>query len=81
MQHKFPVLQSSSFLNGDVYKRQMSTRHGRVVFLEDVLNRAVEQTREIIREKGVNTDNVDETAKQVGIGAVVFQELLSLIHI
>lgn len=53
----------------------MSTRHGRVVFLEDVLNRAVEQTREIIREKGVNTDNVDETAKQVGIGAVVFQEL------
>lgn len=53
----------------------MSTRHGRVVFLEDVLNRAVEKTREIIVEKGVNTDNVDETARQVGIGAVVFQEL------
>lgn len=53
----------------------MSTRHGRVVFLEDVLNRAVEKTREIIIEKGVNTDNVDETARQVGIGAVVFQEL------
>ena len=29
----------------------MSTRHGRVVFLEDVLNRAVEQTKEIIRER------------------------------
>lgn len=53
----------------------MSTRHGRVVFLEDVLNRAVEQTREIIKEKGVNTDNIDETAKQVGIGAVIFNEL------
>lgn len=53
----------------------MSTRHGRVVFLEDVLNRAVEQTKEIIKEKGVNTDNVEETAKQVGIGAVIFQEL------
>ncbi len=53
----------------------MSTRHGRVVFLEDVLNRAVEQTKEIIMEKNVNTDNVDETAKQVGIGAVIFQEL------
>lgn len=53
----------------------MSTRHGRVVFLEDVLNRAVEKTKEIIREKGVNTDNVDETARQVGIGAVIFQEL------
>ena len=53
----------------------MSTRRGRVVFLEDVLKRAVEKTREIIIEKGVNTDNVDETARQVGIGAVVFQEL------
>ena len=53
----------------------MSTRHGRVVFLEDVLNKAVERTREIILEKNVNTENVDVTAKQVGIGAVVFNEL------
>ena len=53
----------------------MSTREGRVVFLEDVLNRAVEKTREIILEKNVNTENVDETAKDVGIGAVIFQEL------
>jgi arginyl-tRNA synthetase len=53
----------------------MSTRSGRVVFLEDVLNRAVEQTRRIIVEKNVNTDNIDETARQVGIGAVVFNEL------
>lgn len=53
----------------------MSTRHGRVVFLEEVLTRAVNQTREIILEKNVNTDNVDITAKQVGIGAVIFQEL------
>jgi len=53
----------------------MSTRHGRVVFLEDVLNRAVEQTKEIILEKNVNTDNVEITARQVGIGAVIFNEL------
>lgn len=53
----------------------MSTRKGRVVFLEDVLNSAVEKTREIIIEKGVATDNVDETAAIVGIGAVMFQEL------
>lgn len=53
----------------------MSTRHGRVVFLEEVLTRAVNQTREIILEKNVNTDNLDITAKQVGIGAVIFQEL------
>lgn len=53
----------------------MSTRHGRVVFLEDVLNRAVDQTREIISEKNANAENIDEVAKQVGIGAVMFQEL------
>lgn len=53
----------------------MSTRDGRVVFLEDVLRRAVEQTKRIIEEKGVNTDNADETAQSVGIGAVMFQEL------
>lgn len=53
----------------------MSTRHGRVVFLEDVLNRAVDQTKEIIKEKNVVTDSLDETAKMVGIGAVMFQEL------
>lgn len=53
----------------------MSTRQGRVIFLEDVLNRAVEQTRKIIMEKNVNTENVDETAREVGIGAVIFNEL------
>ena len=45
------------------------------MFLEDVLTRAVEQTKDIILEKNVNTDNLDVTAKQVGIGAVIFQEL------
>ncbi len=55
----------------------MSTRHGRVVFLEDVLNKAVEKTREIIAEKNpdASEEAIDETAKTVGIGAVIFQEL------
>lgn len=55
----------------------MSTRAGRVVFLEDVLNKAVDKTKEIIAEKNPNADEsfIDEVAKQVGIGAVIFQEL------
>lgn len=53
----------------------MSTREGRVVFLKDVLEGAIEKTKEIMLEKNVNTDNVDETAAMVGIGAVLFQEL------
>ena len=45
-----------------------------MVFLKDVLNKAIEKTKEIIIEKQVNTDDVDETARKVGIGAVIFQE-------
>jgi len=53
----------------------MSTRKGRVVFLEDVLTRAIETTKEIIKQKNTGLENIEEVAQQVGIGAVVFQEL------
>lgn len=53
----------------------MSTRKGRVVFLEDALNQAIEKTKDIILSKNPNAKNVEEIAKQVGVGAVVFQEL------
>lgn len=53
----------------------LSTRKGNVVFLEDVLNNAVEKTREIMLEKNAASDELDEIAKEVGIGAVIFQEL------
>ena len=53
----------------------MSTRKGRVVFLEDVLKQAVEKTKEIVLSKNPNAKNVEQIAKQVGVGAVVFQEL------
>ena len=53
----------------------MSTRKGRVVFLEDVLRQAIEKTKETMLEKNPNAQNVEEIAKQVGVGAVVFQEL------
>ena len=55
----------------------MSTRKGRVIFLEDVLRKAVEKTLEIINERNPDLENKEEVAKQVGIGAVVFQELFN----
>jgi arginyl-tRNA synthetase len=54
---------------------KMSTRKGRVVFLEDVLDRAVEEARRIISEKNPNLASADEIAEQVGVGAVVFNDL------
>lgn len=53
----------------------MSTRKGKVVFLLDVLTKAIEKTKEVIAEKNVAEEDIDKTAKDVGIGAVMFQEL------
>ncbi len=53
----------------------MSTRDGRVVYLEDVLLKAVDSIRKVIEEKNPNLENKDEVARQVGVGAVVYQEL------
>lgn len=53
----------------------LSTRKGQVVFLEDVLNKAVDKTKEIMENRDSKIENVDEVAEIVGIGAVKFQEL------
>ena len=63
-----------SLEEGDDIK-MMSTREGRVVFLEDVLNTAVEKTADIMREKNAQGVDIAEVSKEVGIGAVIFQEL------
>ena len=55
----------------------MSTREGQVVFLQDLLDEAIAKTREIILEKNPELENVDEVAKQVGVGAVVFNDLFN----
>ena len=50
----------------------LSTRHGHVIYLEDLLNRSIEKARSIIDEKSPNLDDKDGVARKVGIGAVVF---------
>ena len=50
----------------------LSTREGRVVYLEDLLNMAIRKARAIIDEKSPDLENKDEVARQVGVGAVVF---------
>lgn len=54
---------------------KMSTRKGRVVKLEDVLLKAKDSILEVIEEKNPNLENKELVAKQVGVGAVIFQEL------
>ena len=52
--------------------KKLSTRHGDVVFLEDVLNEAVNKTLEIITNNTPQMENKEEVAKKVGIGAVLY---------
>lgn len=55
--------------------KKMSTRKGKIVLLSDVLNDTMEAAKQTIVEKNPTLDNIDEVAKQVGIGAVIFNDL------
>ena len=54
---------------------RMSSRRGNVIFLEDVLNRAIELTRGIVENKNPDLPGKDAIARDVGIGAVVYADL------
>jgi len=56
----------------------MSTRKGNLVFLEDVLKEAIALSKEKILEKGrVPESEIDEVARKVGVGAIIFGDLKS----
>ena len=54
---------------------KMSTREGKIIKLEDLLNEAIEKSRKVIENKNPNLENKEEVAKKVGIGAVIFNDL------
>ena len=53
----------------------MSTREGKVVWLEEVISRCVEKALAVITEKNPELENKEEVAEKVGVGAVVFGAL------
>ncbi|MBY6035862.1 arginine--tRNA ligase [Fictibacillus nanhaiensis] len=55
--------------------KKMSTRKGRTVLLESVLLDAIHLARTNIQEKNPDLVEVDEVARQVGVGAVIFHDL------
>ncbi|MCL2375070.1 MAG: arginine--tRNA ligase [Firmicutes bacterium] len=54
---------------------KLSTREGNVVYLSDVLDAAVEKTKNIISDKNPDLINKEKTAEMVGVGAVIFMAL------
>ena len=53
----------------------MSTRKGKVVWLEDVIAKCIEKCSAVINEKNPNLENKEKIARDVGVGAVVFGAL------
>ncbi len=56
---------------------KMSTRRGRVVFLEDVLSESIQRARTKIVQSGkdIPQDEIEKIAQQVGVGAVIYFDL------
>ncbi|MBI2565106.1 arginine--tRNA ligase [Candidatus Woesearchaeota archaeon] len=56
---------------------KMSTRKGKIIFMEDVLNQAIEKTKKIIEEKNPELKDKEYVAKQIGVGAIIFGDLVN----
>lgn len=56
---------------------KMSTRRGRVIFLEDVLSESIARARAKITEtnRDLSPVEVEKIAQQVGVGAVIYMDL------
>ena len=57
--------------------RTMSTRKGEVIFLDDVLDKSVALSLAAIEEKNPALPNKEEVARQVGVGAIIFGDLVN----
>ncbi|ABS21929.1 arginine--tRNA ligase [Bacillus cytotoxicus] len=55
--------------------KKMSTRKGKVVLLEEVLEEAIALAQQHIEEKNPSLKQKAEVAKQVGVGAIIFHDL------
>jgi arginyl-tRNA synthetase len=55
--------------------QKMSTRRGKVVFLDEVLDEAVQKAEEIITEKNPGLPDIRAVAEAIGVGAVIFGDL------
>lgn len=54
---------------------KFASRSGNAVFLDEILDEAVAKVRSIIREKNPDLPNADEVAEQIGVSAIIFNDL------
>lgn len=56
---------------------KIGSRKGNSIFLEDILNEAIEKVKNIIKIKNPKIENKNEIARKVGVGAIIFNDLSS----
>ena len=56
---------------------KMSTRKGQSIYLKDVIEQSIERVKKIIEKRRPELKNKNKIAEQVGIGAIVFNDLMS----
>lgn len=54
---------------------KLSTRSGNVIYAEEILHESIQKIYEIIEEKNPDLEDKETVAKQVGIGAILFNDL------
>ena len=54
---------------------KIGSRKGNSVFLEDILNEAIDKVRDIMNEKNPDIEDKEEIARKVGVGAIIFNDL------
>lgn len=78
---EFPLVKSFLHLPFGMYRfkgqGKMSSRGGQAVYLKDVLREAVKRVEEIIAKRGTSLEDEKQIAEQVGIGAVIFYDLMT----
>lgn len=55
--------------------KKMSTRQGKSIKLHDVLVEAIDLAHQYIEERSANLDDKDKVSRQIGVGAVIFNDL------
>lgn len=75
---QFPWADRLEHVNYGLYRfkdGKFSTRKGKVILAEEVMNESKEKVLDVIRAKNPNLKNMDQVAEQVGVGAVIYNDL------
>jgi len=56
---------------------KMSTRQGQAIYLEDILDQAIQKVEQIIEERNPDLKNKKDVCEQVGVGALIFYDLMN----